>query len=191
MLLLILSGCLTARPGAPTTQVPREQATADYWYDQPDGVRVEQGSYDQLWAAAERVSRERFFELDRLDYRNGILTTQPMVSQQWFEPWRGDTTLGQQAESSLGTLRRTIRYELTRPVDEAPATLVAKVLIERQSVPQRRITSSAQYRSALFAADNAADDSGGRLQPSYWYAIGRDHELERVLSGEIRRQLRR
>lgn len=186
----LLCGCITARPGPVATAVPEERATPGYWYEQPAAAGVVHDDFDLLWQAAERTARNRLFQIDRTDYRNGILTTRPLVSQQLFEPWRSDTPLQGQAQSTLGTVRRTIRFEIER-AEDGTYTLLPKVLVERQSIPQQRITNAAHYRAAVMAAPGQVSDEGARLPGQYWYAIGRDADLERALAAEIQRRLRR
>ena len=46
--------------------------------------------FDDLWEAARRVARRMGMRIDRSDVRNGVMTTAPNISQQFFEIWRGD-----------------------------------------------------------------------------------------------------
>jgi len=58
------------------------------------------------------------------------------------------------------------------------------VLVERQTVSERRITSVALYKGA-YSKEAPRDVPHGRrngrgflIPPKYWYAIGRDTQLE-------------
>lgn len=189
--LVLLGGCVTARQA--DVSAPKDQATAAYWYDQPAEARVESSGFDRLWDSCQRSARQRLFQIDRADYRNGILTTLPLVSQQIFEFWRSDTPLSEQGQSSLGTLRRTIRFEFTHDqgADGSDSySVVPKVLVQRQSVQGQRITNSSQYRWAVAGATGQYDDAGQPLVQSYWYAIGRDKQLEQMLADDIRQNLK-
>ncbi|MCS7034887.1 MAG: hypothetical protein NZ561_12980 [Phycisphaerae bacterium] len=153
--------------------------------------------FDALWSAAEATARSLLLPLDRRDRRGGLLVTEPTTSSQFFEPWRQDQqTLYDRAQSSLATIRRTVRFEFTR--NEEGGYLVApKVLVERYSQAENRISSVVLYRSAFRAArlqENAPygtreTDRGVFLPTRYWYAIGRDRPTEEYIARELRKRL--
>lgn len=189
-------GCIQNRTVAPdqsATAIDEEKATAAYWYEQPAAARAMAFDFDTLWAAAERVARNHRYPIDRVDYRNGILTTRPVASRQFFEVWRDDLTpISDQAESSLATVRRTIRFEFDRSED-GRYVVTPKVLIERYAMPQRRVTSVTRYGAAITPAlpGEVVDSEGEKVPNHYWYAIGRDAAAERRLVRDIEARLRR
>ncbi|QOV88092.1 hypothetical protein [Humisphaera borealis] len=152
--------------------------------------------FDTLWQTIYRVTRNAGFKPDRQDYRLGIFTSLPLVSAQLLEPWRFDTgSFFGRMESSLATIRRTVRWDVTR--DESGAFVASpKVLIERYSVIEHRVTFSAQYQE-IFALTReeqrnqrlqALDPAAFAAEPvpaAYWYAIGRDEGLEQRLSKDV------
>lgn len=188
--ILVLSGCITgpSNPAAtqPATAIDPDRATLQYWIDQPAIAHVHSDQFQPLWNACRDSARDRFFNIDRNDYREGLLTTFPVISQQFFEPWRRDTGDGRELlQSSLATVRRTLRFEFERDGDFW--TVTPKVVVERFSLAERRITSVTQYRTIVQGAtepDRLGPD-GQRIANSYWYAIGRDTALEQTLADEI------
>jgi hypothetical protein len=200
VLLLCLPGC--ARHGTtagPTTRratdMDRNLAQPAYWYNRPATTTVTADDFDQLWAACERAARDRGFQIDREDFRSGVMTTRPLVSKQWFELWRRDVvTLPGVGESSLHTLRRTVRFEIKVREDGAYEA-APKVLVERYSVIEHRITSATQYRDiyALTREEALRRDDRQRnplleqegIPTFYWYAVGRDESLEKKLAESI------
>jgi hypothetical protein len=100
---------------------------------------------------------------------------------------------GTLADSSVATIRRTIRYEFDRQGDTY--TVKPKVLIERQAITERRV-SGALTRNyfrrdrEMRAYGTRETDSGVSIPDSYWYAIGRDDALEAYLVQEIDARLR-
>ena len=196
-ILVVLGLCActqTYPPGTPrATDVPASHAHPDYWYDQPAPAAVAAAEFQPLWDACAQAARDRLFAIDRQDYRDGVLTTQPMVSKQFFEVWRHDTPLVSDTwKNSLQTLRRTIRWEIVRK-DDGSYLAHPKVLIERQSFAGIRITNAADYQST-FAIDTTVSgsretDQGKTLPNSYWYAIGRDECLERDLAEDVEKLL--
>jgi hypothetical protein len=148
--------------------------------------------FDKLCNACQDTARDFLFSIDRTDYREGLITTRPMISKQFFEFWRRDTaTVDDCMQSSLQTIRRTIRFEI---VHEADGSYSAhpKVVVERQSYYQRRITSVAEYRYVFTPTGPESTfqtDQGKTLPIQYWYAIGRDQPLERELASAIQQKL--
>jgi hypothetical protein len=192
--LALLPSCAT-NPRATTQPVTvKDLATTRpaYWLDQPPVATVESFQFLALWNACEDVARSYLFQLDRQDYRLGLLTTKPMISKQILEPWRSDGgTLQGVLESSLATIRRSIRFEIQRR-DDGTFEMVPKVLVERETILERRITSSNQYRNAFSgpaAGSRTAADVEADVPVLYWTPIGRDPEMEKHLATAVRRRL--
>lgn len=182
-----VTGCAgkgkTGMPGSAAAAPPVRRATdvdpalADpaYHLAQPAVATVRHGDFTALWDAAEEVARTRLFAIDRRDYRGGRLTTQPMVSKQWFELWRRDAGTGSDvAEASLGPVRRTIHFEFAQdPAAAGGAYGVSpKVLVERQAVVEGRYVPELGERPGV-----------------YWYALRRDHAMEQDLAAALRARL--
>ena len=199
--LSMLGGCVYG-PEATTPPSTRPIATAiglgtanpDYWYARPGVVSVPAGDYDKLWQACERALRGRRFAPDRMDYRDGVMTSEPLTSRQFWEVWRSDVVdTYDLAESSIGTLRRTIRFDLNRSPDGA-CTAIPRVVIERFTASDRRITIATDYRGAVSPMERTASRSPQSLnQPGarQWYALRRDTELEKVLAQDVEGYLAR
>lgn len=200
-------GCLGGCIGKPQDPAATQPATAvdpattqpSYWLGQPAAATVTAGGFEPLWEACKDVAREHLFRLDRTDYRAGVLTTKPMVSGQFFEPWRRELKDADDvAESSTATIRRTVRFEIGRR-DDGTFAMVPKVLVERQALAERRITSVVLYRGAFGRkGETRAQPSGTResdqgiiLPAKYWYPIGRDGKLEKALADAVERRLSR
>ena len=183
---VVLVGCASPsqRSTSPTTSPTMAQAPAEN--------TITAGNFDRLWRACADDARDRQFVIDRQDYRNGVLTTEPLVSAQFFEPWRRDAiTSDAVAESSLATIRRTIRFTFTRH-DDGTFSAVPHVVVERYSSAERRITSAMHYRSAFrrtMATGTRETDRGVQLPARYWYRIGNDPALERDLAEAVRKRV--
>jgi hypothetical protein len=194
-----LGGCrnapLAVSP-APTTQnataIDPAQGEPEYWMNQPATASVDHGDFDRLWDAADEVSRDLLFKIDRQNRRLGLLTTEPNVSAQWFEPWRREVqSPGELAESSAATIRRTITYKFDKQGDGYVVT--PKVLIERQAISERRVSgylAKTYFRGDRDAAGSREADAGVILPDSCWYPTGRDHALETLLAEKIEAKLR-
>jgi len=165
-------------------------ARPEYFLSQPPVASVVYGNYDALWNTAGAVAEDDLFTLDDQDYREGILTTAPMVSQQFFEPWRHDTgNFDEMLVSSLQLVRRTIRFRFVRAGEDWRCT--PRVLVERFSQPGRRLTSPDEYRSAFdYQVQSSGEKEAGlKVATTYWYAIGRDTDMEKELAAAIRSRL--
>ncbi len=179
---------------APVTQIDPARAEPDFWLNQPANHRTAVAGFDTLWDAADEVSRDLLFKIDRRDRRAGILTTAATVSAQWYEPWRQELQqFDDVADSSVATIRRTIRYEFARQGDAYVIT--PKVLVERQAIVERRISGA--LPRTYFRRDRDLNtfgsretDAGVTLPDSYWYPIGRDELLEARLVEKINAAIR-
>jgi hypothetical protein len=198
---LALLGCadgnqLAKHKSAPATQsvttVDPKLADPQYWLTEPGTSWVEYPVYDALFKASQAVASDYQFVVDRRDYRDGIITTTPVVSAQFFEPWRRDVqTLGDSAHASTATHRRTVHFEITRQRDGS-YEMTPKVIVERESISERRISNATYFReiSGPHGAYGTRETDIGTLLPySYWYAVGRDHTLERVLAAAVYNKL--
>jgi hypothetical protein len=195
---LSLCGCIgePSNPGMErrATAIDPAEATDTYWYARPAVAHVDAWDYDRLWAACAEASHDRLFDLDRLDYREGLMTTQPMISQQFFEPWRADClTFADLMQSSIQQIRRTIRFEFSRKPD-GPWQMTPKVLIERRANREDRVTSVVQYRAAVGGSEitntaliQSQVARGKDIPYQYWYAIGRDADLERAVADDVQK----
>ena len=192
-----LTGCVTgpSRPNSATsvTNVKPETATVTYWVSQPATAYIDADNYDALWNACDKVAHRYLFSIDRTDYREGVLTTKPLISKYFTEFWRNDVTYSSDlADSSLATYRRTIRFELSKTEDSRYQAAV-KVIVERCSTFERRVTTAIQYKDAFVApppgTEFYADD--GTVQPyQNWYAVGRDPALEQAIAEHGRNALK-
>ena len=185
--LAICAGCANqarTRDALPTSQPSTAQAASEH--------AVASNDFDHLWRACEDIARDRLFTIERRDYRGGVLTTAPMISAQFFEPWRRDAITSDAInESSLASIRRTLRFEFTRH-DDGTFSVVPRVLVERYSLTERRMTSAMMYRSAfkkVTATGTRETDRGVYLPGRYWYGIGNDAALEQDLAKSIRARL--
>jgi hypothetical protein len=195
--LLCLAGCATSNPNMPTsrsattraTDIPVELATPQYWLNKPASQEVNSSDFDRLFAACQQIISDWLFTVDRTDYRAGLLTSKPLVSKQFFEVWRSDPPAVKDiARSSLQTIRRTIRFEISRQ-DDGTFAARPKVLVEELSQEERRLTAVSQYGSAFNFPDPVIildRDSNKTIAPQYWFAIGRDADMERDLADEVR-----
>ncbi|HEY8668342.1 MAG TPA: hypothetical protein VIL86_16955 [Tepidisphaeraceae bacterium] len=195
LLLALLTGCIANHPASPApsaTDVDARQAKPEYWMNQPRAAQVKSASFDAAWTACRSVLRDCLFVVDRQDFREGVMTSQPLISKQFFEPWRRDVaTVADEANASLATYRRTVRFEISKQSDGS-YMISPKVLIERLAAVGRRITTPEQFRNAADATPNrgsAEADEGIILPPQYWYATGRDTALEKNLAVSLRKRL--
>jgi hypothetical protein len=190
-----IGGCIAPNRelDKPVTQVDPKEATIDYWLVRPAVVSVSSDDFNKLFNACERVLRDRLFKIDRLEPRGALITTEPLVSKQFFEFWRNDVvTFNDTVHSSLGTMRRTVRFEISKN-DDGTYTASPKVIVEEQASTERQIPSAGQYTMA-FGGERVVGsreiDRGETLPQDYWYATGRDAALEKDLARSVESLLR-
>jgi len=152
LIAVALTGCLgyPSNPAATQPVTISDPATTQpgYWFAAPSHGTVIYDHFGTLYKTCENVCRDFGFKIDRVDYRTGVLTTEPLESAQIFEPWRPDVgSLNQTENSTICSLRRTIKFDIVKNLD-GTYQASPKVLVERQTVAERRITSVALYRGA-------------------------------------------
>jgi hypothetical protein len=181
---LLLAGCSSAPvPPSDAPQLDPATARSEYWLAKPAAATVYCDNYDSLWDVCSQLAISDFYSLDRQDYREGVLTTHPMVSKQIWEFWRHDTgDLYYATENTVQAIRRTIHFDFDRRPDGG-STVTPKVVVERFVQPNKRITSTGEYREYFSPVDSASKDE------DYWYAIGRDYEMESDLIIAIREKI--
>ena len=185
----MLPGCSQQRPASHESP---ESATPAFWADDPAAASARADDYAALWSAADEARRHFGFTAALSDYRGGLLTTEPKISPQFFEFWHQELRTPEAvAESSLATIRRRMRFEFSR----APGggfVVEPKVFVERLSLAERRITSAMEYRGTLGPGRQQQFGPAAPAGPAkYWYAVGRDEELERTLAQRISSRVRR
>ena len=193
--LLFLPGCSTTPTTQPVTKADPKLATPDYWWNKPAVAAIDYPSFDPLWDACKDELYYRLLPVDREDFRDGLITSVPTVSKQFFEPWRSDAvSTGDVAESTLATIRRTVRFQIDRR-DDGTFHMEPRVLVERYAATERRLTAITQYHEAFSGPrttnDNPDDPnhSGGASPTDYWYAMRRDTDLEKEIAASIRNRL--
>ena len=176
----------------PTTNPARLATTQrSYWTTQPAAVTVQSASFNKLWIASEDTAREFGFPLNRQDPRLGVLTTDPVTSKQVWEVWRKDSgNLGQAASNSLDSYRRSVRFQFEKI--NGGYAVTPRVIIERYTQAEAQLTSSVYLRYAFGGGGNRyrsqgtkETDRGVYLPQAYWYAMGRDYDLENKIADSI------
>ncbi len=195
ILYLLIVGCAQNPPTTHrATDISLATTRPTYWLDKPAAATVDNFQFQPLWDACEKVARDDLFQLDRQDYRLGLLTTKPMISKQLLEPWRKDSgTFHAVLANSLATIRRTVRFEIDRN-DDGVYEMTPKVLMERETILERRITSAAQYRTAFSGpavGTRTPADLETEIPIVYWTPIGRDFEMEKQIAGAVGKKLRK
>jgi hypothetical protein len=175
--------------GLKATHVDPETAKFSYWLNQPPVASVVCDDFDKLWHACRRATEGASFTIDRVDFREGRLTTMPLVSKAAFMFWRNDVaSAADAAEGMLSTVRRTVRWDVKKE-DDGTFRATPAVVEERYAMTERRLTSALQYQE-VFSDEHKV--FGSRMQDEglapvdvYWYATGRDRNLEKRLVGTV------
>ena len=175
VLMFVGAGCMGSHPAnrattRPVTDVDPALAEKEYWLAKP-AVAEARGSFDALWAACEQTAHEYFFRIDRRDQRSGLMTTEPMITKQWWEWWRKDAgTFYDTKEATIANIRRTIFFQFKKD-GENIYSVAPKILVEKES----RVDP--KYKQDIEGP------------PTYWYSLRRDEVLEKKVANSIREHL--
>ena len=89
------------------------------------------------------VLGEMHFEIEKADIVNGYIRTRPLAGAQFFEFWRNDNVgFKNLLLSNLHSIRRIVELKITWQTEKL--NIDCKVLVQRLSIPQHEVTSSAQ-----------------------------------------------
>ncbi|HUO09181.1 MAG TPA: hypothetical protein VM008_12815 [Phycisphaerae bacterium] len=149
-------------------------------------------SYDNIWQQAMKLLTNTGFTLDRKDYRLGILTTKPLPSAQFVEPWKPQQTNFTNAmENTINMQQRTVRLSIS-PVPLKPDfyEIGIQVLVERQNNPIEQmggpifVEGSGFGRAQVSLRSDYTPAVITGIGPS-WYVLGHDPDLEKKLLTEL------
>jgi hypothetical protein len=200
--LLLIAGCIGNKPfnpaaTQPVTEVDLATTQPSYYWNQPEVASVQVLQFQSLWNACLEEARRYNFQIDRQDYRDGIILTKGVISKQLLEPWRHDSgTAYDVLENSMSTISRTLQFQITHEPD-GTYRAVPKVLVMRLTVLERRITSAVEYRSffagpeSLRSQTSVTTDVEENVPIRYYTPIKRDLELERQITRSVAYRLRR
>jgi hypothetical protein len=177
-MLSLLVGCALPSRHAGTTREP---------------VAVIAPEFEAAFEACLDTARSLHFVIERQDRRLGVISTEPMIGAQWFEPWRRELrTSFDAAESSLASVRRVVQFDIGREGDGFRIT--PTVTVQRLALLERHVSNAALYRNVHRPGDprNTPEaDRGVTLPTTYWYDVGRDEELELALARGVEQRLNR
>jgi len=160
----------------------------------PATYTVSAGTYSEAFEAAKQTLRDYAFELDRVDARDGVITTAPRASSGAATPWVPHTdTLGGAMEGAIQFERRIARIEF-RPAESVQVSdlrfyegeMTAEVIVDVQRLyrPLRRVDPTG-VRLTTFAVDPKLVESGH--QPLHSAHAGHDERLAGRIAGGIAR----
>ncbi len=190
--LTALATSCASRPAAPTLTTDTVTATGAR-------VSIPAGSYAAAFDAARESLRSFRFPIDRVDSREGVISTEAKQTSGLATPWdREQSTLAQEAEDLLAHQARRVRITCT-PTDssrdvadlttyQGPITATVEVVVERTYVRNFRPSSQAILLSSQ-AYDPIAASHG--QSSTYAVPITRDDELAQRLASDIAHRARR
>jgi len=159
----------------------------DYVTRRPLDVTPQSEQAQRLWTTTGDVLRRHHFELDRTDWRQGVITTMPETSRVFFEFWRKDVQTDEDLwESIINPIRRWVEVHFHPDETGRWQSLSVRVHKERLTSLDRQFNST-----------GAAQQLFGRKLPSTtglpqvtgerdgWLDIGDDPALASVLLERI------
>jgi hypothetical protein len=162
-------------------------------YETVEQIRVKNKDILEVMETAEDVLAEMHFTIDKADTESGYIRTRPLPGGQFFEFWRCDN-IGADSffESNLHTIRRTVELELIRPGEDL--IIDCNVQVERLSLPERDITSSAR----VYQMFSKSKESLQRLKLNpyqernmAWIDLGKDERLTTEILRRIEQRVQR
>lgn len=173
----------TTRPGKTIIEITDPNQTARFIY---------KADYDNIWRQSLDILTKAGFLQDRMDFRLGVMTTQPLPSSQIIEFWRPQqTTIKNSIENTMHNQRRRVRITIsTVPKKPDFYQIAVQVLVERQSNPAEVIGGPVFVEGSGFGRATVSLRSdyavaGKTDQPAFWVLIGHDPNLEKKLLTQL------
>ncbi len=148
-----------------------------------------------VWRASLDVLRSYGFRIDRMDPRDGVISTFAMTGKHFFEFWRKDTaTVSSAAESAIQTIYRDVTVTL-RPADADGRAYYAFVIVraKRSDLGTPQVSSvSEAYSLFQLPGDRISkgrrwflEDFGRDRKGPDVVKLGRDYALEAKIRADI------
>lgn len=148
------------------------------------------GDLENLWETTGDTLRAHYFRLDRQDRQEGIITTFPETTTNWFEVWRPQPEPAfYWWEANLHTIQRQATVRIKPAGGSGDFDVQVEVERFRYSLPERQVTNAAE---ALRIFSGGTPTYAGRVeQPSQtasWIPLGRDSTMEEKMLHQIIQQ---
>jgi hypothetical protein len=181
---LLAGGCAQSeRAGAKGSEA--EQAAVEA------GVReLAAGQRQAAFEAARDVLRELRFELNRIDAREGVLTTQVKFSSGLATPWDIEqTTARDELADLLHKHAREVRVSFVERGEELRMEVVVGVL--RMQTPGQRLAPRAVALSSVATDVTPAQPQDVQSLGNGWapHVVRRDDGLAEVIAAEVQRRV--
>jgi hypothetical protein len=163
---------------------------------QPTSPTVERVSlntpsdFETLWETAGNTLRSHYFRLDRQDRQEGVITTFPETTANWFELWRPQPEPAfYWLEANTHTTQRRATVWIKPAASSGDYEVQVQVDRYQYSLPERQVTNSAE---ALRMFSSGSPTYAGRnespSQTASWIPLGRDATMEQKVLQQIIRQ---
>ena len=172
--LVLYSGCASHEEAQATQQAVEK-------------ISNNEAETSQAMQASRDVLGRMHFEIEKADIQNGYIRTRPLAGAQFFEFWRNDNVgLKNQLLSNLHSIRRVVELNIGRLNGEL--RIDCKVHVQRLSIPQREITSSAQAYQ-MFTRSNISlqrlEMNPEQEAAMVWIELDHDKKLEEEILKRI------
>lgn len=170
LVLTLLSGCASSRPMIVSNP-----------------VFVPANSQHAAWERAVDVLHDFHFPIARENRLDGVIETDYRVGSNVLEPWHADSVgADNRLESTLQSIRRKVKVDLT-PV-EGGYLVGVEAFKEKEDVAGvvENTTGAATFRKNTPLERNLTVVVG-QGNPSGWYFLGRDDDLEQAILSQMQR----
>ena len=135
----------------------------------------------------EKVLLKMNFVVIKADPTIGYMLTRPLPGGQFFELWRKDNRDGySRAMSNISSIQRTAELNFSHNNDLL--CIDCNVTIERLSIPEKEIDSSAKAYSMFTGSDQTSQKlylNAEQQKMMDWVNLGQDNNLEKYILDKI------
>ena len=157
----------------------------------PDPICLANMDLQSAMNQTELVLLKMNFIVNKADISSGIMRTKPLPGGQFFEIWRKDNRTGYSWwQSNIHSIQRTAELNFIQRNDLL--CVDCNVVIERLSIPEKEIDSSARAYSMYTSSNESMQAlylNKEQQSKMSWVDIGRDNKLATVILNKIYKKI--
>ncbi|HNX26432.1 MAG TPA: hypothetical protein PKK48_03405 [Phycisphaerae bacterium] len=117
---------------------------------EPEPATQAERNFNALWESSRELLKKYDYEIDRMDKREGIITTYATTGGQFFEVWRKDSgNFFDWRENSVKTMLRAVRITIFRVGDSDRYDFQLEVRMARTDLPNAVLSDTSQTNNII------------------------------------------
>ncbi len=151
-------------------------------------------NYDRMFYESQELLTFLGYRLDVRDYRRGFVSSLPLASPEFVEPWRRDqTNFMASMENTVNYQRRIVTLRFWKTPKPEIYGVSVQVVVQRYENPEENLNPLVFQHTTGFGENAAALESDYLSSDvnatPFWITVGRDPTLEQKILGEFKNRV--